>query len=85
VDRDSSVGIAAVRGSNPGEREILRTRLHRPSSHLASYKMGTGSFPAVKRRGVALTTHTHLAPRLKKEQSYTCTPLCAFKASYEVN
>ena len=25
-------------------------------------------------RGVALTTHPHLAPRLKKEQSYTSTP-----------
>jgi hypothetical protein len=31
--------------------------------------MGTGSFP-----GVALTPHPHLAPRLKKEYSYTSTP-----------
>jgi len=35
-----------------------------PGSHPASYAMGTGSFPAVKRPGVALTTS---ALRLKKE------------------
>jgi len=29
--------------------------------------MGTGSFPGVSGRGVALTTHHHLAPLLKKE------------------
>ena len=32
-----------------------------------------GHSRGVKRRGVALTTHLHLAPRLKKEQSYTFT------------
>jgi len=37
--------------------------------------MGTGSFPGVKRRGVALTTHPHLASRLKKEYSYTSAPV----------
>jgi hypothetical protein len=47
-----------------------------PVAHPASYTMGTGSFPGVKRagRGVALTTHPHLAPGLKKEYSYTSTP-----------
>jgi len=36
--------------------------------HPASYMMGTASFPGVRGgRGVALTTHPHLAPRLKKE------------------
>jgi hypothetical protein len=34
-----------------------------------------GLFPGVRGRGVALTTHPHLSPRLKKEYSYTCTPL----------
>jgi len=29
---------------------------------------------------VALTTHLHLAPRLKKEQSYNLLPLWAFMA-----
>jgi hypothetical protein len=34
---------------------------------------------------VALTTHPHLAPRLKKEWSYTSIPLWAFVAGYRVN
>ena len=38
-----------------------------PRTHPASYAMGTGSFPGVNRPGMALTTHPHLAPRLKKE------------------
>jgi len=36
--------------------------------------MGTGSFPGVKRPGVALTTHPHLALRFMEEQSYTSAP-----------
>jgi hypothetical protein len=37
--------------------------------------MGTGSFPEIKSgRGVTLTIHAHLLPRLKKEYSYTSTP-----------
>jgi hypothetical protein len=36
--------------------------------HPASYAMGTTSLSRVQSdRGVALTTHPHLAPRLKKE------------------
>jgi len=39
-----------------------------PGAHPASYTIGTGTLPGVKRgRGVALTTHPNLAPRLKKE------------------
>jgi len=33
--------------------------------------MGTGSFPEVKRQGMALTTHPYQAPRLKKDYIYT--------------
>ena len=36
--------------------------------------MGPGAFPAVKRQNVVLTTHPHLAPRLKKEKSYVFSP-----------
>ena len=36
--------------------------------------MGTGSFPGVRRRGVVLTTHPHLAPRLRNEWNYTFIP-----------
>jgi hypothetical protein len=34
---------------------------------------------------MALTTHPHLALRLKKEYSYTCTPVWAFVACSRVN
>ena len=43
-------------------------------AHPASYTMGTGSFPGVKRPGRGLDHPPHLAPRLKKEWSYTFTP-----------
>jgi hypothetical protein len=58
-----------VPGSNPGGFEIFRTRTDQPWAHPASNKMGTGSL-----LGLALTTHSHLAPRLKNEYSYTSTP-----------
>jgi len=38
-----------------------------PGAHPASCTMGTESFPGVNGRGVVLTTHPHLAPRLKKD------------------
>jgi hypothetical protein len=42
--------------------------------------MGTGSFSeGGTSRGVALTTHPHLASRLKKEYSYTSTPPLGFR------
>ena len=37
-----------------------------PGSNPVSYKMGNGYFRGWKRRGVALITQQHLAPRLKK-------------------
>jgi hypothetical protein len=45
-----------------------------PEAHPASYTMGTGSFPGVKRPGRGVDHSCHLAPRLKKEYSYTSTP-----------
>jgi len=57
----------AVRRSNPGEGEIFCTRP-------ASYKMGTGSFPGVKRPRPGFDQSHLLTPRLKKEWSYTSTP-----------
>ena len=43
-----------------------------PGSHLASFVMCTGSVSwGQSGRGVALTTHLHLALRVKKEQRYT--------------
>jgi hypothetical protein len=45
-------------------------------AHPASYPMGTGGpLPGVKRgRGVMLTTHFHLVPRLRMSRSYTSSP-----------
>jgi len=34
---------------------------------------------------MALTTHPSLPPKLRKEYSYTFTPLCALMARYTVN
>ena len=45
-----------------------------PGAHPASYTMGTGSFPKVKRPGCGVDHPPYLAPRLKKEYSYTSTP-----------
>ena len=79
LGRDSSVGIATRYGlddpgSNPRVEDIFRTRPDRswvPPSFLYN---GYRVFPGVKRRGVALTTLSHLAPRLNKEYRCTCTP-----------
>jgi len=53
-------------------------------AHPASYTMGTGSFRGVKRPGHGVD-HPHLVPRLRKEYSYTSTPLWAFVACSSVN
>jgi hypothetical protein len=48
-------------------------------AHPASYTMGTGAFPGVKRPGRGVDQPPHLAPRLKKEQSYTSTSPLVFR------
>jgi len=55
-----------------------------PEAHPASYVMGTGYFPGVKqpRRDDCLP---NLKPRLKKEKSFTSTPLRAFVDFSRVN
>ena len=66
VGRGSSVSIATRYGlDGSGIESRWGTRFSAPvqtgpGAHPASYAMGTGSFPAVKRpgRGVALTIHT---------------------------
>jgi len=44
--------------------------------------MGTEFSQENTSQHVVLTTHSHLAPRLKKENSYISTPLWAFMASF---
>ena len=84
VVQDSS-GVAAIAtgwtflGSNPGGSGIFRTLPDRrwgPPSAL--YNRCRDSCPGVKRGDVVFTTHSHLAPKLKKAYNYTSTPLQAF-------
>jgi hypothetical protein len=73
VGRDTPVVIATdYRLSGPGFecRWVARfsaTVQTGPGAHPASYAMGTGSFPGVKRTGRGVDHLPHLAPRLKKE------------------
>ena len=59
-------------GSNPGWGARLSAPVQNvPGAHPASCTMDTSYFSrGLSSRGVALTTHPHLAPRLKKEQTY---------------
>jgi hypothetical protein len=71
--RDSSVGMATCYGvSNPGGGEIFRTypdRLRGPPSLLFN---GYRVFPGGKGgRGMMLTTHPLLVPRLRKSRAIT--------------
>jgi hypothetical protein len=81
VGRDSSVGIAtrygldgpAIESRRGGGGEIFHN--HPP----APYTMITGSFPGVKRPVRGFDHPPHLAPKLKKEYSYTSTPLLGLR------
>ena len=79
----SSIGIASSYGldslgSNPGGGEIFCPS-RQPGAHPASCKMGTGSFPGIKRsQGVLLTTHPLLVLRLWKSRA---VPLPTFWAT----
>jgi len=73
-DRDSSVGIATCYGlDGPGiESQWGGVRLTAPvqtgpGAHPASYTMGTGFFPGVKRPGRGVDHPPHLVLRLKKD------------------
>jgi len=72
--QDSSVGIAThyeLDGlgieSRWGGGEIFRKVQTGRGANPASYIMGTGSFPGVKRPGRGVDHPSHLALRLKKE------------------
>jgi hypothetical protein len=68
----------SLRAGRSGDRILVEERFSAPvqtgsEAHLASYTMGTGSFPGVKRPGRGVDHPSHLPPRLKKEYSYTST------------
>ena len=73
VGRDSAVGIATRYGlCGPGIESRWGARFSAPvqtcpDAHPASYTMGTGSLPGVKRPGRVVDYPPYLVPRLKKE------------------
>jgi hypothetical protein len=86
--RDSAVGIATPYGPagpaiEPGGGEIFRPRPDRPWGPPSLLFNGYGVFPGVRGRGVALSTHSHLALRLKKEQSYKSVPPLGLRGLFE--
>ena len=88
MGRDISVGIATRYGlDGPGiesqwGRDFRNPSWPPPETHLASYTMGTGSFPGVKlpRRGVGHPPH--LEPRLKNEHSCIFIPQLGFHSPF---
>jgi hypothetical protein len=79
---DSSAGIATLYGlDGPGIESRWGTRFSAPvqtgsGAHPASYTMGSGSLPGVKRprRGADHLPQSKRAPILKEEYSYTSAP-----------
>ena len=81
VGRDSSVGIATrllavlSRALTHVEAKFFAPVQTGPGTQKSSYIMGTESLCRRKGDwGVALTNHSHLRSRLKREESYTSTP-----------
>jgi hypothetical protein len=79
-------GLVGKRGSNPGEREIFRTRSDRPLwAHPASYTTSTGSLLGVKRPGRGLD---HPPPSTSEDKErvelYMYSLFWAFVACYRV-
>ena len=76
MSRDRVEVIATRYGlDGPGiESWWRRDFLHPSRAYPASYTIGTGSFPGVKRPRRGVDNLTHLEPRLKKQQGYTSTP-----------
>ena len=81
MGRESAVGVATrygLEGLGIESRwggEIIRIRPDRPWGPPSLLYDGYRVFPGGQiGRGVALTTHPHLVPRLKEEYSYTSAP-----------
>ena len=80
MGRDSAVGTVTRDGlDGPGIESRLGVIVSGPvqtgpGAHPASYTIGAGSLPGVKRPGRGVGHPLYIAPRLKKEYSYTSTP-----------
>ena len=77
---NSAVGVATGYGLDGPEiesrwgRDFPHPYILVPAALPAFYTMGSGSFQWVKRQGYGVDHPPHLAPRIKKEWSYTSTP-----------
>ena len=87
---DSIVGVAAHYGlDGSGIESWQRASFSAPvqTGHVvqpASYKMGIGFLSGEQSgRRVALTTYIHLAPRLRKGQSYTSPPHLSLRVLFQ--
>ena len=78
--RDSSVSIATasgwtVWGSNSGGGGVFRTRPDRPWGSPSPLSNGYRVFiGGISGRGVALSTHPHLVPRVRKSRAILLLP-----------
>ena len=73
-----------IRGSNPGGVEIFHNRSERPwGPPSLLYNIYRVFFGGKGGRGLALISHPHLAPRLKKEQSYISTPTPSLRGLFQ--
>jgi len=79
--RDSSVGIATRYGMDgPGVESRWGSRFsapvqNGPGAHPASYKMGTGSFPGVKRPGRGVDHPSPSSAEVEgRVELYVCSP-----------
>jgi len=89
---ESSVGIATRYGKDgPGIESRWGTRFPAPvqtdpEAHPASYTMGTGSFPGLKRPGRGVDHPPTSSAEVKERvELYLYSPLWAFVTCYRVN
>ena len=67
----------SLRAGRSGDRMPVEARFSAfvqavPRAHLATYTMGTGSSPGIKRPGRGVDHPPHLALKLKKECGHNC-------------
>jgi hypothetical protein len=75
-----------VGGSNPVEERISAPIQTYPGAHPASYTMGTGSFPGVKRPGTGVDHSPPSSAEVKeKVELYFYSPLWVFVACFRLN
>jgi hypothetical protein len=86
--RNSSVRIATrhrvdgLGGRIPVEAIFSAPIQTGPRAHTASYTMGTGPFPGLKRPGRGVDNPPHLATMLKKLETYTSTPAVGLRGLF---